>query len=384
MTGPPNWVRAAGAGRARRDAVADSGPPRRLRHRPHDAAAAAARSPRPRRRAVHRRRAHRHHARAVPRRRHQRRRRSRWHDAGTGRRPRAAFDAPLAFFDTRPRARRRAGTFLLDELLELRTFESFPACATCCTSCSTALADERQPLRADQPLRRARASAAARRHVALRSHPHAAAQRRRKSPTCWRRPSAATSRCRPTIATTSAAPSRRWPTAAPAYVRALGDDDGRRWRHAAAIRSARWPRCSSPDGALDHWCRFCYELRLHRARGYGALKAILDILAEEEPLTLTEISQRLQRTPGSTKDYLSWLEDVDLVVVAAEALQLHRSAAARLGAAALPPDAADRGRRRARSAPLRAAAPAAAEAAHVAWPAAGRRRAQGWGIIEID
>ena len=30
-------------------------------------------------------------------------------------------------------------------------------------------------------------------------------------------------------------------------------------------------------------------------------------------MTLTEISQRLHRTPGSTKDYLSWLEDVDLV-----------------------------------------------------------------------
>jgi hypothetical protein len=30
-------------------------------------------------------------------------------------------------------------------------------------------------------------------------------------------------------------------------------------------------------------------------------------------LTLTEISLRLYRTPGSTKDYLSWLEDVDLV-----------------------------------------------------------------------
>jgi hypothetical protein len=69
----------------------------------------------------------------------------------------------------------------------------------------------------------------------------------------------------------------------------------------------------SPEGALNHWCRFCYELRLHRARGYGALKAILDVLAEEEPLTLTEISHRLHRTPGSTKDYLSWLEDVDLV-----------------------------------------------------------------------
>ena len=64
-------------------------------------------------------------------------------------------------------------------------------------------------------------------------------------------------------------------------------------------------------GVLTNWCRFCYELRLHRARGYGALKAILDILADEEGLTLTEISLRLRRTPGSTKDYLSWLEDVD-------------------------------------------------------------------------
>jgi hypothetical protein len=53
---------------------------------------------------------------------------------------------------------------------------------------------------------------------------------------------------------------------------------------------------------------------LHRARGYGALKAILEILSDEEPLTLTEVAQRLHRTPGSTKDYLSWLEDVDLVV----------------------------------------------------------------------
>src|SRR5262249_29242313 len=70
----------------------------------------------------------------------------------------------------------------------------------------------------------------------------------------------------------------------------------------------------SPNGRLTRECAFSYELRLHRARGYGALKAILDILAEEEGLTLTEISHRLQRTPGSTKDYLSWLEDVDLVV----------------------------------------------------------------------
>jgi hypothetical protein len=71
----------------------------------------------------------------------------------------------------------------------------------------------------------------------------------------------------------------------------------------------------SPEGRLTALCRFSYEFRLHRARGYGALKAILGILADEEPLTLTDIAQRLHRTPGSTKDYLSWLEDVDVLTV---------------------------------------------------------------------
>jgi hypothetical protein len=31
----------------------------------------------------------------------------------------------------------------------------------------------------------------------------------------------------------------------------------------------------APGAPLSMACRFCYELRLHRARGYGALKAIL-------------------------------------------------------------------------------------------------------------
>ena len=79
---------------------------------------------------------------------------------------------------------------------------------------------------------------------------------------------------------------------------------------AALARPARPGRHASRRSASSR-----YELRLHRARGYGALKAILEILGEAEPLTLTEISQRLGRTPGSTKDYLSWLEDVDLVSV---------------------------------------------------------------------
>ena len=49
----------------------------------------------------------------------------------------------------------------------------------------------------------------------------------------------------------------------------------------------------SPEGRLAATCAACYELRLHRARGYGALKAILEILAHEESLTLTEVAQRL-------------------------------------------------------------------------------------------
>ena len=153
------------------------------------------------------------------------------------------------------------------------------------------------------------------------------------------------------------------------------------------MRSARWRRCW-PGGRLAHDCSFCYELRLHRARGYGALKAILEILADEEGLTLTEISQRLQRTPGSTKDYLSWLEDVDLVVSRQKRysyadpllrvwVRLHCRA-----------DAADRRRARARGAPLRAAASAAAAEPALAMASAGvgagddDRKA--WGIIEID
>ena len=103
----------------------------------------------------------------------------------------------------------------------------------------------------------------------------------------------------------------------PAYVRALADELSLMREHgggpAVSDPIGALAALLAPEGRLSKHCSFCYELRLHRARGYGALKAILEILGEEEGLTLTEISQRLQRTPGSTKDYLSWLEDVDLV-----------------------------------------------------------------------
>lgn len=148
----------------------------------------------------------------------------------------------------------------------------------------------------------------------------------------------------------------------------------------------------APGGAIATGCNFSYELRLHRARGYGALKAILEILAEDEGLTLTEISQRLQRTPGSTKDYLSWLEDVDLVV----SRQKRYSYAdpllrvwVRLHCQPVPPteDAVAREVHRYALPRLPQSEPALALAA--AGPATGAAPAveddrKGWGIIEID
>jgi hypothetical protein len=185
---------------------------------------------------------------------------------------REAFAMLCGFFNG---ARQSGGgpcTFLLDEVLELRTFESFPGL----------------------------------RHV-LRLPPLSAAE--------------ITDLLAPAFNDYEQTPTddRDYLSQAvqaltdgrPAYVREIGDAMSRMGRGADPISALT--ALLSVSGALDRLCRFSYELRLHRARGYGALKGILDILANEEPLTLTAISLRLHRTPGSTKDYLSWLEDVDLV-----------------------------------------------------------------------
>lgn len=142
----------------------------------------------------------------------------------------------------------------------------------------------------------------------------------------------------------------------------------------------------SPDGALAREIEHSYELRLHRARGYGALKAILEILAEQEPLTLTEIAHRLQRTPGSTKDYLSWLEDVDLVTARHKRYSIADSLLrlwVRLHCRPEPPGEEQVAREVQQLAMAHLAAPGRDEPALVgASPAAEPRRA--WGIIEID
>ena len=234
---------------------------------------------------------------------------------------RDAFDAALAFLDTARAPGNAPVTFLLDEFLELRTFESFPGLRTVLRDLLGALASSgnrfvlssRYVARAHRLLRDA-PSPFEIIHVA----PLSAAEVRETLPgghgdehlRGMDVPEDEVERQRDHLARLVHALS----DGRPSYARAIAETAAGLTPRGAADPISALAALFAPGGQLAQSCRFCYELRLHRARGYGALKAILDVLGQEEPLTLTEIAQRLHRTPGSTKDYLSWLEDVDLIV----------------------------------------------------------------------
>ena len=224
---------------------------------------------------------------------------------------RTAFDNLLAFFE---HARAQDGgkpTFLIDGLLELRTFESFPGLRGALRETVAALT--RSPNRfvlATRYANRARRllGGAGRRIEIIDVPPLSAAE---TAATLVRLGAAHDRRDHAELARLVHALA----DGRPAYVRALAaalaaTDDGAGGDpvHALAAQMA-------VGAPLCLVCRLSYEARLGRARGYGALKAILHLLADEERLTLTEIARRLSRTPGSTRDYLLWLEDVDLVQV---------------------------------------------------------------------
>jgi hypothetical protein len=82
---------------------------------------------------------------------------------------------------------------------------------------------------------------------------------------------------------------------------------------AASIESALVTELS-PGGRIEAECRATLSELLHRARGYGACKTLLHVLKDEEGLKLTEVARRIDRTAGSTRDYLRWLEEVDLIL----------------------------------------------------------------------
>ena len=234
---------------------------------------------------------------------------------------REAFDAALAFLDSARAPGTTPATFLLDEFLELRTFESFPGLRSVLRDLIGVLAQSgnrfvltsRYAARAQRLLRDAPPL-----FEILHVAPLSADEIRATLPGAHH-----DDHVRGTPAAEDEAERERDDLARlvqalsdgrPSYARAIAEAATSLAPRGAADPVSALASLLSPGGHLAQTCRFCYELRLHRARGYGALKAILEVLADREPLTLTEIAQRLRRTPGSTKDYLSWLEDVDLIV----------------------------------------------------------------------
>ena len=221
---------------------------------------------------------------------------------------REAFDQTLAFLNQTRNG--EPSTFLLDEFLELRTFESFPGLRRVLPEFVEALA-----VSANRFILTSRYTTRALRILRDRSarfeviHMPALTVEE----TLDMMPAPAAGMANTDDAEYVARTVHALADGRPAYVRAIGDELAAMRVHGGSDAISALAGLLAPGGTLFRVCHFTYELRLHRARGYGALKAILDILAEDEGLTLTEISHRLHRTPGSTKDYLSWLEDVDLV-----------------------------------------------------------------------
>ena len=302
---------------------------------------------------------------------------------------RDAFGDVLAFFNTARAPGGASCTFLLDEVLELRTFESFPGLRHVVRDLIDGLAASpnrfvlttRYMARAQRLLRDATA-----RFEVLPIPPLDALE--------------ITDLIAPAFNGFEQTPSderdylgrlvQALTGGRAAYVRAVADMLGQMGRGADPV--AALAALMQPGAALERWCRFCYELRLHRARGYGALKAILDILAEDEPLTLTEISLRLHRTPGSTKDYLSWLEDVDLVTARQKRYSFTDSLLriwVRLHCRPTPPTEEEVAREvqhyaAARMPQRHEPAPALAYAGAGAAIDASPEERKSWGIIEID
>jgi hypothetical protein len=297
---------------------------------------------------------------------------------------RQAFDALLAFFDGARGPGGEPCTFLLDEVLELRTFESFPGLRHVLRDLVTALANSpnhfvlttRYVARAHRLLRDATSRFEVM-HVQPMTSPDIVDL---LAPSFNSYEQMATDDRDYLARAVHALTDGR-----AVYVRAIGQAMAQLGGTADPISALTSLMCA--EGALKHWCQFCYELRLHRARGYGALKAILDILADEEPLTLTEISQRLRRTPGSTKDYLSWLEDVDLVSSRQKRYSFTDPVLrlwVRLHCRPTPPADEDVAREVQRYAGLRVPKPEPAPALAYAGMDATPEERKSWGIIEID
>src|SRR3954464_2180400 len=194
----------------------------------------------------------------------------------TGARP--AFDATLAFFGRARTAASEPATFFLDEFLELRTFESFPGLRRVLHDCIDGLAasGNRFVLTSRYVARTLRLLRDRSARFEVIHVPGLTAEDTLDivGPTAVGEGHDAHDAeylARTVLALTDGRP---------VYVRALADELATMREHGGpgsddAISALA--ALLSTDGRLARQCSFSYELRLHRARGYGALKAILEI-----------------------------------------------------------------------------------------------------------
>lgn len=70
----------------------------------------------------------------------------------------------------------------------------------------------------------------------------------------------------------------------------------------------------SPSGMIHSYCNYLYSISLQRAKGYGVLKALLDIIAtSEEALTQSELARILKMSQGAVRVNLKELQNVGLL-----------------------------------------------------------------------
>lgn len=70
----------------------------------------------------------------------------------------------------------------------------------------------------------------------------------------------------------------------------------------------------SPSGMIHSYCNYLYSISLQRAKGYGVLKALLDIIAtSEEAMTQSELARILKMSQGAVRVNLKELQNVGLL-----------------------------------------------------------------------
>ncbi|MCX5805621.1 MAG: ATP-binding protein [Proteobacteria bacterium] len=70
----------------------------------------------------------------------------------------------------------------------------------------------------------------------------------------------------------------------------------------------------SPGGLIHSYCTYLYNVSLQRARGYGVLKSLLDIVATNDtPMTQSELARALKMSQGPIRINLKALQDIGLL-----------------------------------------------------------------------